>query len=203
MTVFLLIGIIPRMATFRKDASQTLADLAPDVIAKWKLGALEFEFVVGDSSEDIWRVVPRSTLIADVPAKGDSEDLGVRAASYLSEDPVPIDDSPSLFNTLSTTQGRRLPLVEDPGTGTPYRFIIGDRREQTLCFESGAKVLNARQRLAQALGVPEDAVSLLLAGRALKDTFLLSRFRVGNDSITVCVRDETPVILVTARAFRH
>jgi hypothetical protein len=83
----------------------------------------------------------------------------------------------------------------------PYRFITADRREQTLYFESGTKILDARQRLARALDVPEDAVSLLFAGIALKDTFLLRKIRFGNDAITVCVRDESPVLLVTDRQF--
>jgi hypothetical protein len=48
-----------------------------------------------------------------------------------------------------------------------------------------------------------DAVMLLFAGKALKDQFLLSRLRVGDSAITVCIRDDQAVLIVTAKANRR
>jgi hypothetical protein len=44
----------------------------------------------------------------------------------------------------------------------------------------------------------EDAVTLIFIGKALKDTFLLNRLRIGDGVITVCIRDDQAVLLLTA-----
>jgi hypothetical protein len=204
LRVILLLGIIPRMALFRKDAGQTLADLAPDVAEKWELGDLEFEFVTGDPGEENWRVVPRSTPLTEVPDKDSDEALAVRPATWLAEAPASAGGSAALFDTVSTqARAPPPPPADDTGTGTPYRFNFDGGREQTLRFEAGAKVQAARERVARDLGVAEDAVTLLFAGKPLKDQFLLSRLRVGDAAIIVCIRDDQAVLIVTAKANRR
>jgi hypothetical protein len=187
LAVILLLGFIPRLANFRFDPNKTLADFAPEVIKKWDLGDLEIEFVAGLASEENWRVLPRSTLIADVPGKGDEESLAVREASSLTPDPVSANTS-LLCSTLTTRYVSPTPLIPDDSvqSGTPYNFDLMDRGLRTYYFDATAKVLDAKQRIVGDYKVPSiERVTLLLSGKALKDTFLLSRLRVGDGVITV------------------
>jgi hypothetical protein len=205
ISVTLLLGIIPRIANFRFDTNQTLAEAAPEIVKKWDLGDLEFEFVIGNPVEEDWRVVPRSTRIADVPEKKSAEMLAVREASLLAVSLHASGSSSFLSSTLNQRHSPAAPPAPPEAVehGTPYRFDLSEKGERTYYFEPDAKVLDAKQRIAHDYNVSSpERVTLLFSGKALKDTFLLSRLRVGDGVITVCIPDDQAIILVTAKANR-
>jgi hypothetical protein len=206
LRVILLLGVIPRGALFQKDATQTLADLLPEVITKWDITDLELEFVAGLAAEENWRILPFTTLIADVPDKDSEESLGVREATSLTVDVMDFNRSTGLFDTTSSFIPAP-PSIEieekDSEAGTSYKFDLGQRGIRSFSFNDDAKVLDARQRIAKLPTIPSiDHVTLLFAGKALKDQFLLRRLRIGDGTITVSIRDDQAVLLLTAKAYR-
>jgi hypothetical protein len=208
LRVILLIGFVPRNATFKIDATKTLADLLPHVVARFGVQDLAVEFVSGDLYEENWSFLPLTTPIAEVPDKSALEVLCLREASAITPDAPGADPMAGLYSTLATTVAPSAPAAQDgveaePEPGIPYRFDIPDRGVRTFRFDATAKVANARKRIAQEYSLPsEDAVTLIFIGKALKDTFLLNRLRIGDGVITVCIRDDQAVLLLTAKANR-
>jgi hypothetical protein len=212
LRVILLLGVIPRNTTIKIEATKTLGDLLPLAAAKFGAEDLALEFVSGDPGEENWSFLPLSTPIADAPDKNAADCLCLREASATFPE---ADLQAGLFDTLSTSVRRSAapapaaaadaePEAEaEAELGIPYRFDIPERGVRTFYFEATAKVGDARRRIAQEYQLPsEDLVTLIFIGKALKDTFLLNRLRIGEGVITVCIRDNQAVLLLTARALQ-
>jgi hypothetical protein len=83
LRVVFLVGIIPRNTLIKIEASKTLRDLLPLVLAKFNAQDLALEFVSGDPDEDNWSFLPLSTSIADVPDNDAAEYLALRESSAM------------------------------------------------------------------------------------------------------------------------
>jgi hypothetical protein len=98
-------------------------------------------------------------------------------------------------------------LCDDPETNDPNEtrvlFKIEQRAQEVrLVFTKKAKVGDARKRIADLLGAEPGAITLLFSGKALQDTFIVDRLRVGAQGINVYIKEETEVLLLTAKAYR-
>jgi hypothetical protein len=85
-----------------------------------------------------------------------------------------------------------------------YTFFYEDQAQDIhLRFPSGTKVGEAREALGRHFGVPPEAVALHFMGKALRDGFMMERLRLGDTKIQVYLKDDRPVLLLTAKANRN
>jgi hypothetical protein len=64
-------------------------------------------------------------------------------------------------------------------------------------------VKEARQKVADHLTVSIDAITLLFMGKSLREQFVLHHLRMGDQAITVYIREMAEMLLVTARGMRQ
>jgi len=133
------------------------------------------------------------------------------SASPDEDAPVPVSDS--LRQSMLVAAGQSMhpaPAVQPPPSdavpeeGTPYKFNIPQRDiEIVLNFKDGATVLEARKKIAAEFNLPSsDYVTLLFSGKQLKDGFKIGRLRIGNKPVFVHLRDDSEVLVRTAKANR-
>jgi hypothetical protein len=116
--------------------------------------------------------------------------------------------APSTFSVDSVPPGPQGSLVDDPEPTDPsemrLRFKIEQRGEDVrLVFPKTATIANARVRIAEKLAIDPGTVALLYAGKALQDKFLIDRLRIGEQGITVYIKDDTEVVLQSVRGWRR
>jgi hypothetical protein len=151
ISCILLIEVIPRLVRLKLETTKTLADLERQVAAKWELGKLEVEFVIGNKNDEDRRVIPKSTAVEGLPVQGSPEVVGVREASELGVDAASAGQSVELFDRLKTQVGAPANEHEhepeqrqDAGAqvGTPYRFSIGSREEQRIYYRVSGNLVS-------------------------------------------------------------
>jgi hypothetical protein len=199
------LGIVPRFTKFPFPPATPLHEMVPALKEKWGLGDLEIEFALMDQ-EGGYRYISPQTKIGDIDHTADavmvrpagtlcpigSLGASLRAASIR----VPVEVSPSAE------------LTDDPppsdSSHTRVLFKIDQRGQNVrLVFEKTAKVEDARVKVATKLGVGVEAITLQFSGKALKDNFIVDRLRVGEQGINVYIKDDTEVLLLTAKAYRR
>jgi hypothetical protein len=85
-----------------------------------------------------------------------------------------------------------------------FKFKIDQRNQEVqLKFLKKATVATARATVAAKLGVDPGTVTLLFTGNSLQDKFIIDRLRIGNDTITVYIKDNTEVLLLTGKGYRR
>jgi hypothetical protein len=196
----LLIGVLPRYASFPLPPTATLAEAEPAVRAKWDLEGMELEFGLHDIATDEITIVVKSTQIESLDLKTLS--LIVRQAVTPDDTsaPPPADGAAegALLRSLHVTVGSA-----PPGLLT-YTFFCEDRSEEfQLKFPPGTKVKEAREALGTRFEVPTEAVALHFMGKALRDGFMMERLRIGDTKIQIYLKDNRPVVLLSAMANRR
>jgi hypothetical protein len=207
--IMLLLGIVPVFATFHFSPEDTLTDIEPLIKIRWSLGELETEFILV-STEDDRRFLPKATRLSDVPP---NEQLAVKEASVLApvaspeaepgDLPVATDPDRRAFATQNLFGSIAMrPIPESQRLRIVFKLSTAEETEIPVVFPKGKTVQHARGKLAEILRRAPDDITLIFSGKALKDQFVLDRLRVGTFPITVCLRDNDDVLLVTANAFR-
>jgi hypothetical protein len=81
-----------------------------------------------------------------------------------------------------------------------YTFVNAETNEEfVLEFSPGETVSDAREQLQQRYNLPtKDDVTLLFAGKALRDGFVLDRLNIGGNKVVVHIKDRTKVLLYSA-----
>jgi hypothetical protein len=146
--------------------------------------------------------VSRSTQIGSIDHKANA--LMVRPAGTLAVD----EFGPATVSMTANSHAPAPQLPNDPETNDPnltrVLFKIDQRdQEVRLVFTKKQKVEDARTRIAALVGVDPAAISLLFGGKALKEQFILDRLRVGEQGISIYIKDDAEVLLVTAKAYRR
>jgi hypothetical protein len=199
-TIMLLIGVLPRYASFPLPPTATLAEVEPAVRAKWDLEGVELEFGLHDIASDEITIVAKSTQIGSL-------DLGT--LSLIVRQAVTPDDASAPPPADGAAEGALLrSLRVSVGSTAPglltYTFYCEDRAEEfQLKFAPGTKVKEAREALGTRFGIPTEAVALHFMGKALRDGFMMERLRVGDTKIQIYLKDSRPVVLMSARANRR
>ncbi|MDR1473031.1 MAG: DUF1810 family protein [Lactobacillales bacterium] len=123
----------------------------------------------------------------------------------LNQNEVQVIDSPPVSTILSDDEAGKT-LGEDR-----FNFKVGvNETPLSLNFDPNSKILDAKNRLADLLSsrnvygktIKTADITLLFAGKALKDSFFLGRLRTGTAAITVYISDTSEILLLTARAMR-
>jgi hypothetical protein len=70
-------------------------------------------------------------------------------------------------------------------------------------FSKKATIGNARTKVAEKLSLDPGAVTLLFAGNTLQDRYIIDRLRIGEQKITVYIKDDNEVLLLTAKTYRR
>jgi hypothetical protein len=202
-SVMLSISAIPRVRKFKLGPDATGQQILDAAVRYWELQKIDLEVAVTDLDEETSTLVP-------LEAKLDRLDLSylrtLAICLQVIADPAPL--STSRRNSTIRRSSRRLSVhaPQPPKGAAPadaeYSFIV-QQRGTTLHIGFGptATVKDARAKVPETLGLPgPDHVTLFFAGKALSETFVLNRLRLGKQSITVYVRDTAEMLLVTARA---
>jgi hypothetical protein len=198
------LGTVPRFARFSFAPETRLEEIVPELKAKWALGDLETEFMLMDPDGNHRYVSPQTTLGS---IDHDTDALMLRPAGTVSS-PDLIVASLRESDHPSSTSAPFSPFCDDPEPENDneirIRFKIEQRAQEVrLLFSKTDKVAAARIKVAARLNVNPAAITLLFAGKALKDTFILDRLRVGEQGINVYIMEETEVLLLTAKANRR
>jgi hypothetical protein len=203
------LGLIPRLGRFTLPVDATLGEIEAEVKGKWDLGTIETEFALVDPISGSNRRVPNSTKLSDI--NHDQYELFLRPAGtqdYLGDDDggnVEASDGESRAMASVHVTVPRVVVRKSEGE-VQLRFKIpqrGDGCEVTLGFSKKATVKEARKKVANHLGVSIDAITLLLAGKPLREQFVLHRLRAADQAITVYVREIAEILLVTAKGVRR
>jgi hypothetical protein len=107
-----------------------------------------------------------------------------------------------------TTSGKPPPLADDPeprdSSETRLLFKIEQQgQEVRILFAKKETIADAKAKVGAKLGIDPGAITLLFAGKALQDRFVIDRLRVGEQGINVYIKDDTEVLLLTGKAYRR
>jgi hypothetical protein len=194
----LLIGPIPRQSKFDADSAGTLGDLKEKVRERFGLADVPFDFAIGDLENDEMTCLPPSTVIGTIEVS-ETRALGIVAAGA-SPSVVPVD-APSLNRQLQTSL-RPAPAAAAAGANLSVSFAVLGEDPFSLEFPPKATVRDAKRLVADLRNTTPAFATLLFGGKALNDTFLLGRLRLGGTPISVHLKDAGEVLLVTAGSMR-
>jgi hypothetical protein len=191
--LFLLRGAIPKKKRLRLPAGSTAQQVEELARAEWQLGDVNLDVVVEDTLENTKERVEKDARVALI-------DLGPgkRLAVISTVEMVAVsEDEAASFATLGRSE---IPDLK-PGE-TIYSFTVNGQI-YPLKFGANATVGQARAKLAQAIGVESpEKLNLMAGGKALKDTYLLNRLRLGDKALSVFVPDESEILVLSARGHR-
>jgi hypothetical protein len=85
-----------------------------------------------------------------------------------------------------------------------YLFYVMDcDREFKLGFAPGQTVLDAKKKIVETYSVDSvEDVTLLFAGKVLRDGFVLDRLRIGTQWVVVHIRDTMKLLLFSTQVMR-
>jgi hypothetical protein len=204
-SVALLLGVIPRVASFKLSPTTTLAEAEPSVKDRWDLGDLVIEFGLLDDDADIPAILPKSTVIGSLDLEKSM--LIVRASGNIdSDDPVgwePNGGRDDVENGIADDTGAADVRLMQSMKATIGSLEPGAMRCGFVCddevfhirFPPGSKVGDARKAVAERFNAKQDAVALHFMGKALRDGFALSRLRLGTSHISVYLTKDCEVLI--------
>jgi hypothetical protein len=196
---------IPLLATLSFDVDAPLSEVLAKFAARWPR-PYEVDLVLEDKETGV-RTFP------DLAARVDTLDLAhnyvivthPRPTEVLVEsNPVraPVheeDESEAVILRTGSVRVNR----EQP-SGVTYSFSCEQRQDEfSLSFERGKTVGDARNAVAAHYSLDSEFVTLLHAGKPLKDGFLLDRLRIGRQAIRIYLKGASEVLLLTAAAMLH
>jgi hypothetical protein len=197
--VCLDIAEVLRVVQIRLPPSATVADAEAAAREIWSLRDLVLQIALYDVASDTSEPLSGTTLLTSIDLTGHSLILGAPvshvSAPIVEEFPAP----PRSPHPL------RLCHADVAGADEiEYSFAIPVHKTTLkFAFPPTATVRDAKWRIAAHFHIPEgDVADLLFAGKALKDTFLLSRLRIGTRSVTVQFIDTSEVLLYSPFALR-
>ncbi|MDR1240959.1 MAG: hypothetical protein LBK29_03770 [Oscillospiraceae bacterium] len=210
---WLYLGVVPRVRKLKTNRNMPISKYVPEIIKYWGLGDLEIEFFTGNPELENYKFIGLSTKIHELFKEMDHYIVIVKEAQFISPSSVPEDDfesPPPLPPVRSSTNEEDL---GGPKDGQEYHFAFEKSFAQKCGIKTlakarfkdtdakKAKIVDARKLIADFLKLPAaDHVSLFFSGKALKDGFLLNRLRIGGGKITVYIKDEEAVLLLTAKS---
>jgi hypothetical protein len=192
--------MIPRCITTQLPPTATLQEVEPDVVKRFELEGIDLEFVLSNFFMDEMEVLAKTVTLGSLDLK--NKILVVQQKGTAAEAAAANDDQDedggggaALHVTVSTVKPAGMVL---------YKFVAGQyEQEYSIAFPPGKTVLDARKAVAARYeGRTAADITLLFLGKALRDSFVLDRLRIGNGRITVYVRDVEAILIVTARARR-
>jgi hypothetical protein len=207
-SVMLSTSVIPRVRKFRLGPDATGKDILDTAIKYWELQKIDLELAVTDLDEETSTLVPLETKLGGLDLSY-PRTLAVCTAGTADPAPVAISRRNSTIRRDSRRPSVYLsgaPKPEAPAPGeAEYSFLVQQKvTTLVIAFGPTATVKDAKPKVAERLRLPgPDYVTLFFAGKALKETFVLSRLRLGKQSITVYVRETAELMLITARAMRE
>jgi hypothetical protein len=197
-SITLLLGIIPRIGTYRLAPTATLEEAEIALKMRLKLGDLELEFGLLDVSLDETTIIPKSTVIGELDLKKFSLIARPSETFERPSDPVKMNESgdPSasendaddgrMFQSVCLTVGG------GPSSSKVYDFFC-DSFHQTLHLRlpPGATVKQAREAIASQYQKPPEAIFLIFLGKNLRDDFVMDKLRLGTAKIRILFRNES------------
>jgi hypothetical protein len=197
-----LLGVVPRFGKFKFPKSTTLADVLPEARARWSLGDLAMEFVLMDV-DGLYTPLPLTEQIGNIDHVECS--LMIREADCSTE----ASDATASVTRPGHPAEAAVGLADDPepADADTVRLLFRIERNNASvrwAFPAKETVGTVREGVAAKLGVAREAVTLLFIGKALQDKFLIGRVRAtGEQGITVYIREEAEVLLLTAKPYRR
>jgi hypothetical protein len=192
--------MIPRRADLTVRRTDPIGTIEPIVRAKWGLEDIELDFFVGDPIEDEWTAVSKTDTFETLDLA--TQAIAVRdpeSELYMTQKAPGEDLAEEVMRSLSKSATASFAGMQSPRL---YAFSVHQRGiDLSLHFDSGATVRDAKIRIAKECGVDgPEFVTLLLLGKALRDTFVLERVIRGPRAVAVVLRDLSEVMLVSAVA---
>jgi hypothetical protein len=182
---------IPLTMNFAFGPGDTLGAIRADVVAKFKLGSRDFDFVVGDLVSEAMTVLALTTEIRSI---GLTSENSLAVVDHGRFSPITVDAVPIM-------QQFRVSIAK-PGSPVVIQFRIPGEEQFSVEFPPGAAVSAARAAVAERKSVSVDFITLMIGGKALHDAFLIERLRIGANPVTVYIKDMSEVLLLTAKALR-
>jgi hypothetical protein len=194
------LGGAPQIEEFTLPANATLAEIQPEVKARWGLGSIETEFSLVDP------VTGSNTRISNTMGLNEIDHQryvlvlrrGGSANEFMVEDNTEMEVEQ--LTELHATCPRRL----FPNTDNDFQIVFrapqrGDNCSVKIGFSTTDRVKNARVKVAKFLSVPTDAVALEFGPKPLQDPFVLSRLRIGDLPIVVNIKEVAEILFLLAR----
>jgi hypothetical protein len=173
------------------------------VIAKnfWELGDQDVDLVIRGIDEDRRIQVGKDAVIADVPL-GPGDTFGLVPAILPESVQEEKKDS---FPTLGPGEVQSLQMsIGDLKPGESKYTFTANGRNISLKFAPLATVADARKRLARTLGVDSpDCLTLMSAGKALRDAHLLKRLGLEGKTVSVLVRNLEEIMVLSQNSLRR
>jgi hypothetical protein len=194
---------VPRIACFTFPAGTTVGEALTIVCEKYRVSG-DVQFVLEQRSTEQREYPPPTTLIDSLDL--DCYDVLIAAAKPPVVEVVTTPASrgldqaepPEDMMVLSTVGSR--PAKPEANT-MEYTFAC-DQRNETFAvgFERGKTVKDARIAIATRYDMDFEFVTLVYGGKPLRDTFILDRLRIGKQKISVYLKGQSEVVLMTAAA---
>jgi hypothetical protein len=188
----LCLSDVPLFARLTLDPDATLAEIEPVIKSTWSIQSVETECAVTVLATGKTDKVGASTRICEIDH--DNSILFIRPSGTSYQAAQPVTSTPQTLFGETRKDGTTLPLAEQ----THMRYTVPQRAGMTLSqsFPKGQTVKDAKARLAEELGYEAADITVLFSGKALKDTFLLDRLRIGKLPLVVAIRDPNSVPVV-------
>jgi hypothetical protein len=188
--ISLLLGLIPRAAFFAISPTATLAAAEPLIRQKYAVGYLDLEFCLWDLRSDESEVIPKSSVIGDLDLSNRKlilrpvEDIEIP----ISEVAVPEKEKTDRQNLLEVVQLTCGEVQQNAVIN--YGFLCEQQHEELqILLPLGAKVGDARRKIAQRYDRPQEQVTLQYMGKTLRDQFAIDGLRLGKSKIIVLLQD--------------
>jgi hypothetical protein len=186
-------GVIPRYARFKVRLSDPISSAEGLVRQKWNIGAMQIQFALLDGDTGVQTPIAVATAFQDI----DFDQNTLIVVQRPAEEPPPaaaagpVDDGVHAPDAV----GANGIVLRFKKTSDGVAFSLGFAKDET--------VRDAKMAVAHHCRVPSlDYITLLLLGKALQDTYVLGRLRLGNREIAVYVKDTSEVLLTSAIAMR-
>jgi hypothetical protein len=199
-SIMLLLGIIPRIGTYRLAPTATLEEAETSLKRQLNQGDLELEFGLFDMRSDETTIIPKSTVIGEL----DLEKFSLIARpSETFESPagsVSVNESGnrSTSGNSADVGGRLLTVRATFSTSKVYDFFC-DSLQQNLHIRLPPEttVKQAKEAVACQCNTVPEAVFLHFLGKELQDNFMMDRLRLGTAKINISFRNKSETSSLT------
>ncbi|GMB11013.1 MAG: hypothetical protein NkDv07_0987 [Candidatus Improbicoccus devescovinae] len=219
ITITLLLGVVPRIwNNVLINETHKISDIIKMAKANpnWGVGDLDLECGVYNDKEGSTAIIANKYDLAceHINREGYEKNYFVIRPSYGVSDDHLVWASEAVLNATVAAQTTKPAVTSEPpiddsgettGTGdqnanvkTYHFFMAAKNLDQKWAFPPGAKVKEAREKVASEFNRPSKEIFLHFLGKELRDEFVLDRLRLGTAKINIYLRDNDEVVLLTA-----